>query len=132
MKNEGILGKFFVKGEEYWYTIFRVIVGLVFMLHGLMKFGGGMPGNTLMAIAGTIEIVGGILIILGLWTRLFALIGAIEMIVAWFMMHAPKGWNPLTNGGEPAVLFFAIFLVLLIYGGGKFTVEHWMHKKEFF
>jgi putative oxidoreductase len=131
MKGEGMLGKFFIRGEEYWYTVFRVIAGLVFILHGLMKFGNGVPGNTLMLVAGIIEIVGGIAIATGIWTRLFALIGALEMIVAWFMAHAPKGWNPLYNGGEAAMLFFIIFLVLLIHGGGKYTIEHWMKKKEF-
>ena len=130
MKGEGLLGKFFVKKEDYWYTIFRVIAGLVFILHGLMKFGNGIPGNTLMLVAGIIELVAGAAIILGLGTRLFALIGAIEMIVAWFMAHVSKGWNPLQNGGEAALLFFIIFLVLLIHGGGKYTIEHCIHKKE--
>lgn len=130
MKGEGILGKFFVKGEDYWYTLFRVLAGLVFILHGVMKFSGKMPLSTLMTVAGVIEIAGGIMIIIGLWTRLFAFIGALEMIVAWFMAHAPKGWNPLGNGGEAALLFFIIFVVLLIHGGGKYTVEHLMHKKE--
>jgi len=131
MKGEGILGKFFVKGEDYWYMIFRIIIGLVFILHGLMKFKSGVPGSTLMLIAGLIELIGGTAIVLGLWTRLFAFIGALEMIVAWFTVHILKGWNPLSNGGEPALLFFVIFLVLLIHGGGKYTIEHWMKKKEF-
>jgi putative oxidoreductase len=130
MKGEGILGKFFVKGEDYWYTIFRVVIGLVFILHGLMKFKSGVPGSTLMLIAGLIEVIGGAAIVIGLWTRLFATIGALEMIVAWFMVHVSKGWNPLSNGGEAALLFFVIFLVLLIHGGGKYTVEHCMKKKE--
>ena len=136
MKGEGVFGKFFIKTEEVWYSIFRVIVGLVFLLHGLSKFGvfgkSPTPLLSLMGAAGTIEIVAGILIILGLWTRLAAIISIVEMSAAWFMAHAPKGWNPLFNGGEAALLFFVIFLVLLVHGGGKFTIEHLIHKKEIF
>jgi len=136
MKGEGLLGKFFIKGEEYWYTVFRVIIGIVFLLHGLSKFGvfGKASSSimSLMGVAGIIEITGGILIALGLLTRLVALIGAIEMITAWFIVHAPHGWNPLLNYGEAAVLFFVIFLVLLVHGGGKYTIEHTIRKKEIF
>jgi len=136
MKSEGVFGKFFFRNEEYVYTIFRVIVGVVFILNGLMKFGlsgkASVPLMSLMGLAGTIEVVGGTLIVIGLWTRFIAAIAGIEMIVAYIMAHAPHGWNPLVNGGEPAVLFFSAFLILLIYGGGKLTVERLIHKKELF
>ena len=136
MKSEGVFGKFFSNTEEYWYTIFRVIIGVLFILHGLMKFGlsgkGSVPLMSLMGLAGTIEVVGGTLIVLGLWTRLVASITAIEMVVAYIMAHIPGGLNPLLNGGEPAVLFFVAFLVLLVHGGGKVTIEHLIHKKELF
>ena len=136
MKGEGYFGKIFVKGEDYWYTAFRVVIGLVFLLHGLSKFGVfskmSVALGSLMGVAGVIETVVGVLIILGLWTRLVAFIGAIEMIVAWFIAHVPHGWDPLQNGGEAALLFFVVFLVLLIHGGGKYTLEHWMKKKELF
>ena len=131
MKGDGFIGKFFARGEEWWWLFLRVIAGIIFILHGLSKFGKGTPG-TLFLIAGIIEIVGGILIVLGLWTRLVALIAAIEMIVAWFIAHAPRGWDPLTNGGEPALLFLILFIALLLHGGGKYALEHVFHKKEIF
>jgi putative oxidoreductase len=121
-----------MKSEIYWYSIFRIIIGVLFILHGAMKFGKGIPASPLFLAAGIIEIVGGTLITLGLWTRLVAAITAIEMGVAYFMAHAPKGLSPLGNGGEAAVLFFVAFLVLLVHGGGKFTIEHLIRKKEFF
>ena len=136
MKGEGIFGKFFSKNEECWYSVFRIIIGALFLLHGLSKFGvfgkGAMPVLSLMGAAGIIEITAGILIILGIWTRLVALIGAIEMIIAFAMAHAPKGWNPLANGGEAAILFFVAFLILLVHGSGKYAIEHKIRKKELF
>lgn len=122
MKNELIL-----KYRGHLYFIFRVLVGLLFFTHGIQKFGllGGSSVDliSLMGLAGTIEVLIGILIVVGLLTRIAALIGAIEMLVAYFMVHFPAGLNPLANQGEPALLFFAAFLVLIGYGSVK-----WPHK----
>ncbi|MEK6861086.1 MAG: DoxX family protein [Nanoarchaeota archaeon] len=126
------------KFQEYFYFVFRVLVGLLFLQHGGQKlFGwfGGLGGNTaelvsLMGLAGIIELIGGLAIVLGLFTRLTALIAAVEMIVALFMAHFPKSIFPILNGGESAALFFASFLVLLAYGAGKWSLGRILFKKE--
>ena len=123
--------KKYVQGKEaIFYRIFRILVGLMFFLHGWTKLFGAKPVAlmSLMGAAGVIELAVGIMLVLGLWTRLGALIAGIEMLVAYFMAHFPNGWNPLTNNGEPALLFFAAFLVVLYHGNGKWAVE----KKETF
>ena len=92
---------------------------------GTMAWGAFNP----LGVAGLIEVIVGVLIVFGLWTRLVALVGVIEMLVAWFAVHAAKGvWNPLQNGGEAAVLYFAAFLVLFSYGAGKWSLDKGMKK----
>ncbi|MBI2508306.1 DoxX family protein [Candidatus Woesearchaeota archaeon] len=126
------------KFQDYLYFVFRVVVGLLFLQHGGQKlFGwfGGLGGNpaelvSLMGLAGIIEFFGGLAIVLGLFTRLAAGVTAIEMIIAYFMAHAPRGAIPLLNQGEPALLFFASFLVLLAYGAGKWSLGKVLFKKE--
>src|SRR3989344_4717270 len=126
------------KFQEYLYFVFRVVVGLLFLQHGGQKlFGwfGGLGGNpaeliSLMGLAGVIEFFGGLAIVLGLFTRLTAAIAAIEMVIAYFMVHLPQGQIPLLNQGEPALLFFASFLVLLAYGPDKWSLGKLIFKKE--
>ena len=132
------------KIEKYhmWtYLIFRVMVGFFFLQHGLQKFGvvvkaggaGGMPALfSLVWFAGVIEIIVGIALMVGIFTRGMALIGALEMLVAYFKAHAPQGLNPALNGGELALMFFAAFIVLLAHGAGKWSLERALLKKEFF
>ncbi len=128
-----MINKYAEKYAEYLYLIFRVVIGIIFMLHGFMKMPGIFSGATgissLMFYAGLIEIIGGALLVLGLFSRYVALIGAIEMLVAFFTVHIAKGLNPLANGGEPAALFFAIFLVLLGWGPGKLSLDNMFKKK---
>ncbi|MBI2523415.1 DoxX family protein [Candidatus Woesearchaeota archaeon] len=126
--------------KDYFYFVFRVFVGLLFLQHGLQKlFGmfGGVGGNTvplmsLFGAAGLIEIIAGIAITLGLFTRLAAVISAIEMLAAYFIVHASGGLIPLLNQGELALLYFASFLILVVYGAGKWNVEKAILKKETF
>ncbi len=103
------------------YVIFRVLVGLLFLMHGIQKLFAAepFPMFSLMWFAGVIELVVGVAVIVGGLTRWVALVGAIEMLVAYFMVHASQGWNPLVNKGELALLYFAAFLVLIVYGGRK-------------
>ena len=119
--------KFLEKNSGYFYVLFRVIIGLVFLLHGVMKIP-MLSSFGLMTLAGVIELVGGALLILGLFVRPVALVAAIEMVFAYFMAHAGNGWNPLVNKGEPAVLFFAAFLVLIAYGHGKCALANLKRK----
>ena len=116
---------FVSKHSDYFYLVFRVIIGGIFLLHGIQKMPGIFNGSTdgLMFFAGIIETIGGIIIILGLLTRYVAAVTAIEMLVAYFMVHLPMGLSPLMNKGEPALLFFAAFLVLIAFGAGKYSID---------
>ena len=116
----------------YFYFVFRILIGVVFFLHGWGKFFGAnaVQPASLFGVAGIIELVAGVLIVLGLFTRGVAIVTALEMLVAWFVAHAPSGWNPLMNHGEAAVLFFAAFLVIIVHGNGKWNLEHALLGKE--
>lgn len=122
------------------YAFFRILVGLMFMQHGAQKlfgvFGGahGMPVElwSLFGLAGIIEFCGGLCVVLGLWTRLVAVIAAIEMIVALTMVHFRISWAPLLNGGEPAVLFLAAYALMAKWGNGQWSLEQALFKREVF
>ena len=126
------------KFQDYLYFVFRVLIGLLFLQHGGQKlFGwfGGLGGNSaelfsLMGLAGMIEFIAGLAIVLGLFTRLAALISAVEMAVAYVMAHFSQSIFPILNQGELAALFFASFLVLLAYGAGKWNLGKLFFKKE--
>ena len=126
--------------KDYFYFVFRVLVGLLFLEHGLQKlFGmfGGLGGNSaelfsLMGLAGTIETLGGLGIALGLFVRFWAFFAAIEMLVAYFMVHVPNGPIPLLNFGELPLLYFATFLVLMAFGARRWSLEKVIFKREVF
>jgi putative oxidoreductase len=111
--------------------ILRIIVGLMFLAHGLVKlFGfpeGAQPGQqelmTLLGVGGLIELVAGALIALGLFTRPAAFIASGEMAVAYWMFHAPGGAYPLVNGGELAIVYCFFFLYLVAAGPGAFALD---------
>jgi len=134
----GLIEKY--ANKDYFYFVFRIFVGLLFLQHGLQKlFGafGGVGGQpvellSLFGAAGLIEFLGGIAITLGLFTRLAAFIAGTEMIVAYFMVHVPNGLIPLVNQGELALLYFASFLVLMMHGAKKWSLEKAILKKEVF
>src|ERR687895_1611992 len=100
------------------YALFRIVVGFLFLFHGAQKIlgmFGGMGGGTapMMSMpwfAGMIELVGGILVMIGLFTRIAAFICSGEMAAAYFLAHQPKGTWPIQNQGELAVLFCFAFL----------------------
>tara|TARA_Y100000310_G_scaffold344172_2_gene455526 strand:- start:559 stop:963 length:405 start_codon:yes stop_codon:yes gene_type:complete len=120
------------------FAIFRVLVGLMFFMHGAQKVFGWFGGeaqtlSSLFGVAGVLEIVVGLAVLLGLWTRLAALIGGVEMLVAYFFVHVSGGWNPLQNGGELAIMYVLAFLVLLMHGAGSCcSLEKKLWKKERF
>ncbi|HVY01607.1 MAG TPA: DoxX family protein [Candidatus Nanoarchaeia archaeon] len=116
--------KFFDKNGDYFYFAFRVIVGVLFILHGWMKLGMFKADPiSLMALAFLIEVIGGLFIVVGAFVRCTAVIAGIEMIFAYFMAHAGTALSPLANKGEPAVLFFAAFLVLAAFGARKWALK---------
>lgn len=107
----------------------RIVVGLLFLEHGLMKIvgfpapmGHGALPPMLMA-AGIIELVGGALVALGLFSRIAAFICSGEMAVAYFIGHFPRGLYPAMNGGDAAILFCFIFLYLAAAGPGSFAIN---------
>jgi len=125
------------KKRDYLYILFRVLVGFTFFIHGSGKLLGWFGGNVvdyslsnILFYAGIIETIGGALIILGLFVRPIAFITAMEMLVVLYRAHLPRGLNPLQNGGEPALLFFAAFLVLLAYGSGKLALGNLFRNKK--
>jgi putative oxidoreductase len=111
--------------------IFRIVVGLLFALHGTAKLF-GWPATKSGAVpfgtwpywwAGLIELVVGLLVALGLFTRLAALLGSGTMAYAYFTAHQPDGVLPIQNGGELAVLYCFAFLLIAFAGAGAFAVQ---------
>jgi putative oxidoreductase len=111
----------------YAYAMLRIVAALLFICHGGQKlfgwFGAGpVPLASLFGVAGIIEIVLGLLILIGLLTSYAAFIASGEMAVAYFIGHFPKSFWPLENAGEPAVLFCFIFLYMATQGSGVWSV----------
>jgi len=125
---------------EVTYFLLRVVAGFLFMQSGaVILFGwfGGMPGASspppLMSqtgIGGILEFFGGILILLGLFTRPVAFILSGMMAVAYWQFHAPQGGWPLQNQGMPAVLFCFIFLYIAARGGGDWSLDALIRRKR--
>ena len=111
------------------YALLRFAAGLLFFLHGLPKlFGGfGRPAPvelmSQMGLAGIIEVIGGAMIALGLFTSPVAFLASGQMAVAYFQAHAPRGLYPIMNGGELAALFCFVFLYIAAVGSGKFSLD---------
>ena len=120
-----IMGRY----REYIYPLLRIAAGLLFCLHGLPKLLGGWgraaPAEfmTQMWWAGVIEVFGGALIMIGLFTSPVAFLASGEMAVAYFQAHAPRGIWPLTNGGELAALYCFVFLYFSAAGSGALSVD---------
>ncbi len=119
------------------HSLLRIVSGLLFICPGGMKlfgwFGGmppGMPLTPLLQAAAVIELVGGTLILLGLFTRTVAFITSGEMAFAYFIGHFPHGFWPIQNHGEPAVLFCFIFLFLWGNGGGPFSLDRLIRRSR--
>jgi putative oxidoreductase len=118
--------------SPYLLAALRIITGLLFLAHGTVKifqwpyvemFKDGVALASLMGIGGILEIVGGVLIVLGLFTRPVAFVLAGMMAVAYFMFHAPASVYPIINGGELAILYCFIFLFLAAQGPGSLSVD---------
>lgn len=110
------------------YALFRIVTGFLFAFHGAQKlfgaFGGqAVPIASMPGLAGIIELVGGVLVMVGLFTGVAAFIASGEMAAAYFMAHAPRGLWPIQNGGELAVLYCFAFLYIASRGAGRFGVD---------
>lgn len=108
-------------------SLLRIVVGLGFLDHGLSKFFNippfPMPLNGLLTVAGVLELGGGALILIGLFTRPVAFILSGMCAVAYFLVHFPKSFFPAANGGEAAMLYCFVFLYLAAAGGGLWSAD---------
>jgi putative oxidoreductase len=115
-------------------SILRIVVGLLFLEHGTSKLFGfpdaGPPLQGLMLVAALLEGIGGLLIVVGAFTRSTAFILSGEMAFAYFIGHAPQGFFPLVNHGEGAVLYCFIFFYIAFAGGGAWSVDRAVLKQE--
>lgn len=110
--------------------IVRIVAALLFIEHGTMKLF-GFPASdmrpalfSLMGLAGILEVVGGIMILVGFWTRAAAFILCGQMAAAYWMAHAPQSVFPAQNGGDAAILFCFLFLYLVFAGPGAFALDN--------
>lgn len=110
--------------------ILRIVAALLFMEHGTTKLLNFPPSDmspalfSLSGIAGILEIVGGVLLLIGFYTRATAFILSGEMAVAYWMAHAPQSFFPVLNGGDAAILFCFVFLYLVFAGPGAFAMDN--------
>lgn len=111
--------------QPYALALLRVTAAYMFFLHGGMKLLGGVPLVSLTGLAMVLELVGSVLLILGLFVRPVAFILSGEMAFAYFIAHASASnfWLPLKNHGESAALFCFIFLYLAAAGGGAWALD---------
>ncbi|MEX2511930.1 MAG: DoxX family protein [Cyclobacteriaceae bacterium] len=121
--------KYLGKYSPQIYALLRIVAGFCFAMHGSQKLL-GWPGEkeavdigSLMGVAGIIELVGGILIMIGFAASYAAFISSGEMAVAFFMVHLPQDWNPLVNGGELALIYCFLFLYIASRGAGIWSVD---------
>jgi putative oxidoreductase len=125
-----ILGKW----SDEAYVLMRVMMGFMIGCHGVQKvFGlldGESPAHGLFLVAGVIETIGGLLIMLGLFASPVALILSGEMAVAYFMVHAGLRFWPLLNGGEIVVANCFVFLYIAARGAGTLSVDEWFDRRQ--
>jgi len=115
--------------EPYVLSILRIMVGLLFCEHGLSKLF-GFPSHgpiqhfpDIEFFAGSIECFGGALLAFGLFSRVVAFLMSGEMAIGYFMIHEPKSFFPLLNGGDAAILFCFVFLFLAVAGPGPLCLD---------
>ncbi len=118
--------------EPRMLSILRIMVGLLYMEHGLAKIVDfpHQPNHAPYALftlvpglQGLLELIGGLLLTFGLFTRTVAFVLAGNMAVAYFMVHAPRGFFPLLNGGELAIVYCFVFLYFWVAGGGEWSLD---------
>jgi putative oxidoreductase len=120
--------KFWKRFEPYAYALLRIVAGLLFLFHGLQKLFGMYGGQavelvTLRGLAGIIELVGGAMIMIGLYTSPVAFIASGQMAFAYFMSHQPQAFWPIQNRGELAALYCFVFLYISTRGSGPLSVR---------
>lgn len=122
-------------------TLLRIATSVLFMQHGVQKlfgwllsperqFAGAPPAFSQFWIAGVLEVFGGLLIALGLFTRPVAFVLAGEMAVAYWLAHFGKSFWPILNGGEATLLYSAIFLCIAVFGAGPFSLDALLRRRQ--
>jgi putative oxidoreductase len=118
--------KFLARYSEPIYAVLRIVAGLLFACHGAQKLFGILGGQVatapLMIAAGVIELVGGVLIVVGFFAAPAAFVASGQMAVAYFMIHFPQGPWPIQNGGELAVVYCFLFLYVAARGSGTWSL----------
>ncbi|MGE3491091.1 MAG: DoxX family protein [Vicinamibacterales bacterium] len=115
--------------RSHLYALLRIVAGFLFFQHGLPKLFGGFGRSapvelmSQMGLAGIIEVVGGAMIALGLFTSPVAFLASGQMAVAYFQAHFPRGIWPIANGGELAALYCFVFLYFAAMGSGKWSLD---------
>jgi putative oxidoreductase len=112
-------------------AVLRIVTAYLFMTHGTAKLFGvphqamfdGLQLVSLVGVAGTLEVAGGLLLLVGLFTRPVAFLLAGEMAVAYWMFHAPRSFFPVLNGGDAAILYCFVFLLLVFTGPGAWSID---------
>src|SRR5687767_4234214 len=117
-------------------SVLRLVAAFLFIEHGsqkLLDFPAPRPSPTLVwslsGVAGLLELVGGLLLLLGLFTRPVAFVLSGLMAFAYFIAHAPRGFWPILNGGELAALYCFVFLYFAAAGGGPWSVDRWVRRQ---
>lgn len=127
------------KHSDKMLAVLRIVSGLIFLEHGTQKFlsfpagdyaGSGLAFANAGAYAGIIELVTGILIALGLFTRPAAFLASGTMAVAYWMAHAPQNPFPVNNGGDAAILYCFVFLLFVFTGPGAWSLDGAMSKRK--
>src|SRR5450756_1913810 len=127
--------EFCAKWQAQFLSVLRIITGLLFLEHGTAKYLGfphleKVPDPISMSgVSGMLELVGGALIVLGLFTRPVAFLLSGNMAVAYFYAHAPRAFFPMLNAGEAAILYCFVFLYIFFAGPGPWSIDAMMKRK---
>jgi len=118
-------------------SVLRIVAGFLFIAHGTQKWlDFPLPARapavlwSLSGFAGALELVGGALLIIGLYTRPVAFVLSGLMAFAYFIAHAPQGFWPIVNRGELAALYSFLFLYLAAAGGGSWSADRWLRGRR--